>query len=595
MNARIGFRWSEDARNMTIATVRRLLPRIAATGAGWVLFPVSGIPLPEATAIARATRDAGLEPVIQVLPKEKALTLDTLRPVAAPWIDGGVQRIVLDDQPNRAERWSRWVAEGMPRQYARWIAPLLDAIAMYEGVTPVLAPLAPRGDYRGLTFLREALVELRRLQPAWLHRLAVACVNEQRGLSIAWGQGGVDLWGTEPRRGSEDDRGFYGWQWVQQIAGDVLERQVDVVAVKTNLTPTDTIERQTASVIAICQAAVTATATLVAAFPAMGESGWFNSEGHAIAPHLLDAMRTVSTPPASENQTVPRSIRVLHQDGRVETMELDAYLRGVVPAEIGAGSPVEALKAQAVAARCYAARTVRSPRHRSSDADICTTTHCQVWRSQTYPRTDDAVAATAAMVAYVDGKIIDAVYFACCDGATRNSEDVWRNTISYLRSVPCTLKNQEQYGHGVGMCQRGAIQMARQGASYLDILRHYYTGVAVEKGIPVDGMPSQPPLPVPPPVQPGIPPVPPAAAIRIERRTGMRAVAGVFRQPGIAVTVADPWGNQYRTLSGNKPEIGINGWEIMVPVDAIYRVTWGNKSMNVPVRGDFVVIHEIAS
>lgn len=592
MNARIGFRWSADPRLMTSDAVRRLLPRLAATGAGWVVFPVSLAPLPEAHTIAEATRAAGLEPILQVLAQGREMTPPTVRDAVTEWMAGGVRRVVLDDQPNRAERWSRWTVQELPQRYARWVTPLFETIAAHDEAIPILAPLAPYGDYRGLTFLREALTELRRLQPSWLNRLAVACINEQQGHSVTWGQGGRMLWGESLRVGYEDDNGFYGWQWVQQTAEVVFGRPVDVYAVQSTLTATNSADQQTSDVTTMSRVALNATAPLVATFPAMGEAGWFNEHGKVAKPHLLEALRTVTIAKENENQSVPASIRVLHSDGRVETMKLDDYLRGVVPAEIGAGAPLEALKAQAVAARCYAARTVRSPRHRNADADICTTTHCQVWRAQTYPRTDDAVNATAGMVAYVEGRIIDAVYFACCDGTTKNSEDVWRSALSYLRAVPCTLKNQEQYGHGVGMCQRGAIQMARQGASYADILRHYYTGVSVEPGLPAEGSPA----PIPTPALPPVPtPSPPASAIRIERRAGVRAVAGNLRHHGITVMVADPWGNQYRTVSGNKPEMGMNGWEIVVPVDAVYRVTWADKSVNVPVRSDFVVIHENGS
>lgn len=589
MNARIGFRWSADPRFITSDRVRRLLPRFAAAGAAWVIFPIPLQALPEARTIAEATRAAGLEAVVQVLAQGEEMTPATVRRAVAEWVAGGVTRVVVDDQPNRAERWQRWVAQGLPQQYARWIAPLLESIAAFEGVTPIFPPLAARGDYRALTFLREALLEMRRLQPAWLNRLAVACANDQQGHSIGWGQGGVALWGEELRAGHEDEVGFYGWEWVQQVAGNILGRAVEVYATQSHLTAVDSPAMQADSVSTISRYAASATAPLVATFPALGNGGWFQEDGKVATPHLLDALRTVEAAKENENQSVPRSIRVLHGDGRVETMALDDYLRGVVPAEIGAGAPLEALKAQAIAARCYAARTVRSPRHRNADADICTTTHCQVWRGQSYPRTDEAVAATAGIVAYVDGRIIDAVYFACCDGNTKNSEDVWRSALSYLRSVPCSLKNQAQYGHGVGMCQRGAIQMAKQGASYGDILRHYYTGVSVEKGLPADTLPAPTPAP-PPPSTPATPP--PTVGIRIERRQGVRAVAGNLRHAGVTVTVADPWGNRYRTVSGNKPDIGVNGWEIIVPVDAVYRVTWADNSVSVPVRGDFVVIHE---
>jgi len=81
-------------------------------------------------------------------------------------------------------------------------------------------------------------------------------------------------------------------------------------------------------------------------------------------------------------------------------MDLDEYLKGVVPYEMATGWPIEALKAQAVAARCFAATANRHP---EVGANVCTTTHCQVWSAQHYTDTDQAVSSTHNVVATYDG------------------------------------------------------------------------------------------------------------------------------------------------------------------------------------------------
>ena len=177
--------------------------------------------------------------------------------------------------------------------------------------------------------------------------------------------------------------------------------------------------------------------------------------------------------------TLPTSVRVLMPHGRVEEMKLETYLAGVVATEIGATAPLEALKAQAVASRTYAAAAHRHPEH---DADLCTTAHCQKWKHVdpvVAPEVFRALSETWGMVAIFDGKLIDAFFFEHCDGHTRNSEEMLMPSVKYLRGVDCSCGFLSLKGHGVGMCKRGAIVMARRGASFEQILRHYYRGVVV--------------------------------------------------------------------------------------------------------------------
>jgi hypothetical protein len=199
--------------------------------------------------------------------------------------------------------------------------------------------------------------------------------------------------------------------------------------------------------------------------------------GPELTPEELAALRAVEVAAAGVTQ-LPARIRVLMPDGVVVVMTLDEYIKGVLPREMPPYWPAEALKAQAVAARCYAAN---ARRHTDEGADVCTTEHCQVWGPIHYETTDRAVNETHNVAATHSGQIISAFFFAHCDGHTKNSEDVWVTALPYCRSVSCPCGYTSYYGHGVGMCQQGARVLAEQGNSFTEILMHYYTDVQVTR------------------------------------------------------------------------------------------------------------------
>jgi hypothetical protein len=178
---------------------------------------------------------------------------------------------------------------------------------------------------------------------------------------------------------------------------------------------------------------------------------------------------------------IPTALRVLMPNGSVEEIKLETYLAGVVAAEMGIDAPVEALKAQAVAARTYAIAAQRHPEH---NADVCTTEHCQKWKRvdpTTAPEVFRAVSETWGIVAMYDGQLINTFFFEHCDGRTRNAEEMHLPALPYLRGVDCSCGFLFLKGHGVGMCKRGAIVMARRNASFEQILRHYYRGVVIAR------------------------------------------------------------------------------------------------------------------
>lgn len=268
----------------------------------------------------------------------------------------------------------------------------------------------------------------------------------------------------------------------------------------------------------------------------------------------------------------------------VNHIPIEEYLKCVIPYEMGTLplNQIEALKAQAVAARSYA----MANRKTESDYDVLPTIYDQVYGS--IEKVDEiinkAVESTRGVVAVYGGKIINAKYSSTCGGITEDNENIWHGQrVSYLRSVRdagwdgepfCrfsphfewerTYKKNEffevvkkqvrelfgqnpkeirwikiaqrtktnrvhtieinteigkfyldkdqirrlfadfrgsikslmfrikikgnniiisgrGYGHGVGMCQYGAMEMAKENLNYKQILYHYYTGIRLVK------------------------------------------------------------------------------------------------------------------
>jgi stage II sporulation protein D len=119
----------------------------------------------------------------------------------------------------------------------------------------------------------------------------------------------------------------------------------------------------------------------------------------------------------------------------VNFVDVEDYVKGVIPYEMSNSWPVEALKAQACCARTYVMSHLNG--HSSSEFDVCNTTCCQVYRgnNQANSTTDTAVDETAGMYITYDGALCQTVYMALDGGATENSENVWAAPLDYLRGV----------------------------------------------------------------------------------------------------------------------------------------------------------------
>ncbi|HVG35790.1 MAG TPA: SpoIID/LytB domain-containing protein [Pyrinomonadaceae bacterium] len=131
----------------------------------------------------------------------------------------------------------------------------------------------------------------------------------------------------------------------------------------------------------------------------------------------------------------------------VNVIGLEDYVRGVVPNELSPGGYglLEALKAQAVAARTYA---VKNRNQFASDGfDLLPTTRSQVYGglSTEHSLSTRAVEETRGMIATYKGEPINALYTSTCGGRTENVENIFNTPTPYLRGRECSIEGHAHF------------------------------------------------------------------------------------------------------------------------------------------------------
>jgi stage II sporulation protein D len=202
--------------------------------------------------------------------------------------------------------------------------------------------------------------------------------------------------------------------------------------------------------------------TLVERLRSAGRTGmWIAEEpqtASGVAIRLVDASFASQLTTATRVLVVPGPGGPLKLDGKphrgilevrvneagqlraINWVELESYLRGVVPSELGpeVWPQIEALKAQAVAARTYA--IANAGQFEDEGFDLCATPRCQAYGgiAAEHPLSDRAVAETAGEIATYGGKAIDALYTATCGGHTEDAKEIFpEQAAPYLVGVPC--------------------------------------------------------------------------------------------------------------------------------------------------------------
>jgi len=119
----------------------------------------------------------------------------------------------------------------------------------------------------------------------------------------------------------------------------------------------------------------------------------------------------------------------------INLVDIEDYLLSVVPSEMPSNWPLEALKAQAIAARSYAIANIG--KHAKDDYDLRATIEDQVYSgvSSENDNSNLAVAQTNGMVLKHEGKPITAFFHSTSGGSTEFSEYVWGKSLPYLKRV----------------------------------------------------------------------------------------------------------------------------------------------------------------
>ncbi len=216
-------------------------------------------------------------------------------------------------------------------------------------------------------------------------------------------------------------------------------------------------------------------------------------------------------PPGPQPEPYNPTIHLyLGSSKQIINIGLEDYVKGVVAAEMPASFELEALKAQAVAARTYVVKRARlfggSGCDAHPQADVCDNpAHCQAWLPtselqqrwgmidyQTYwGKISAAVSATAGQIITYQGVAIDPVFHSTCGGHTEDAGNVWQKSLPYLQPVDCTycaasprLQTEQRYSVtaflsavlGEGAAVEAMAQQARGGTVPLTIRSETSTG-----------------------------------------------------------------------------------------------------------------------
>ena len=599
----IGVHWFPDPYHYRPDDLATFASELCALGVSWLVM-VSDLDQAVPETFLRRLRELDIEPIVRVCPpKVEYLDPERLRALCQRYASWGVHYIHVYQDPNMRDRWAQWDPRALPERFMTYLLPCLEVLYSIENLVPVLTPLAPGGDYDDLRFLAWCLDIIVRLGHDYLFdKLAIGMQNYAFNKSLSWGEGGPERWPcSQPYHtppGCEDHVGFRLFEWYDALVRKRIGRSLPLVCCENGLLihnaehpdfpPVDP-GLHAGRTVEICRLTMEGrlpdyvfnnafwVLACEADHPAAADR-WYTAGGEPMLDLTVKALKGMEKVPRPMPSPWPQEITILlSEENRVITLPLEEYLKGVLPREVGTEAPREALNAMAVAARGYAVAATLSPRH-GHQAAVCDTKHCQLWSADHHLVTDQAVEDTRGVVPMYRDRPVATYYFGHCDGHTRNSEDVWTQALPYCRSVPCPCGYESLYGHGVGLCQRGAIEMARREATWLQILAYYYSGLAVwsPQGV-VTSTPEEVSLVS-------------EWRMDIELRPGPPAIAGCLPSAGITITIEDEWGNTTQTVSGSKAQYGEGGFEVMAWGPGRYTITFLNAAFQLKMGQQGVLL-----
>ncbi|HET6465296.1 MAG TPA: SpoIID/LytB domain-containing protein [Nitrospiria bacterium] len=150
----------------------------------------------------------------------------------------------------------------------------------------------------------------------------------------------------------------------------------------------------------------------------------------------------------------------------VNELDIEDYLKGVVPIEISSKWHPEALKVQAIISRTYA--LYQRQLNLGKEYDVQATTADQVYegRDKEDPVTNHAIAETRGLVLTFEGQLILSAYHSTSAGPTENAAEVWGMDLPYLKGVSCPFDQNSPYYQWNKSIPMEAVQKAFSTAGY---------------------------------------------------------------------------------------------------------------------------------
>lgn len=175
-----------------------------------------------------------------------------------------------------------------------------------------------------------------------------------------------------------------------------------------------------------------------------------------------------------------------HKLGKIQAMNMEEYLCGVLAGEMSAEFDIEALKAQALAARTYVKyKENQGSNSKHKNALVCTDfRHCQeykspeelekrngkAWMESSYKKIKQAVDETKGQIITYKGKPILTLYFSTSSGKTENSEEVFSSAYPYLKSVDSPYdKNAPKYISALELSNSDFVNLFKKSYSNIKI------------------------------------------------------------------------------------------------------------------------------
>ena len=183
--------------------------------------------------VFQTARENGLEPIIHFISElPLARKFNELSIILDSYARWGVKFVILGDKPNTKSAWqgTGWQYDNLVDHFLDRFIPIANYIEQI-GMTPVLPPLQPGGDYWDTAFIEKVLEGLKRRQMTeLLENICLSGYGYSFGRNLSWGAGGPEQWpSSKPYltpEGQEDQIGFQNFEWIQAIALRVTGRKI---------------------------------------------------------------------------------------------------------------------------------------------------------------------------------------------------------------------------------------------------------------------------------------------------------------------------------------------------------------------------------